>query len=125
MEISLYTKIIKLLENNNKPFDDILYITSVREERWDENSPSGGEFNIPIEAFIEVSKTIDPLYIEPEINIVGRDFYITSDTMDGYFDFISIPQKKNKTINLTKELLQYPDEKPGVLLGMESPDQDD
>ena len=125
METLLY-ELIEVMARNNKEFKDIKYITCFRPEAWDEDSPEEAEFNIEMKEFIEIAKTIDSTYSTLNMRFVGEDFFITSDPDEcGYFDYIEIPQKKPYTFNLAKELLLYPNEKAGVLMGIEDPAQDE
>lgn len=112
------------MARNGKEFKDIKYITSYREEAWEEDGFDAGEFNIEMKEFIEIAKTIDSTYSSLNVRFVGEDFFVTSDSDDGYFSYIEIPQKKSETFNLAKELLLYPNEKAGVLMGIEDNDND-
>lgn len=121
----MYDELLTVLEENNKSINDILYITAHRSDRWDIDTLPADKFNIPIDIFCEVSKTVNPLYIKSDINIVGNDFYMTTNTMSGYFEYVEIPQEEERDIDSAKIALQFPEEKLGVLLGMETHDQDE
>jgi hypothetical protein len=55
--------------------------------------------------FITYSKKIEAIDGSLAILVVGKDFWVTSDTDDGYFKFMTAPKRPKRIINIAEQLL--------------------
>ena len=96
--MTLYEETKKILEYNNKNFDDVVAIC-------------GNKFQISKEDFIEYSKTrYDKGYGAPEVAtdllVIGEDFWLERNEYDGseWWEFKSFPQYENLPFQKIKAL---------------------
>jgi len=121
--VNLYDGLVEKLKEEGKTIKDVRYITSFTEyedndDEWSEDYVEE-RFNIPLNDFIRHAKDIDVYDTSSDILIVGDNWWIATDADEGYFEYIEVPKKATKTINLAKELLAQEDEiDPLVLLGI-------
>jgi hypothetical protein len=99
MKNSLYDSFIESLESNNKTLSDVLFISSHQEDDED------NVFEISIEDFCRYAKKMKATYASLNINVVGKDFWLTTDTESGFFEFKTMPQRPSSVINVAKQLL--------------------
>ena len=113
---TIYNELVDFLKQENKTFDDIIFIESYNYV-YDENESCLYKFEIAKKDFINIAKEEDIHNISDDLKIVGKDWWISTDTNDGFFDFYEIPKKPKQVMNLAKELL-LSDRKASYILGI-------
>jgi len=99
--------LFKFLKSHGKTFDDIEFIVSEKNYRYE----------ITKEDFLEHANDVDEIDICVGLEFVGKDFYVHTNGDFGYFEFVGLPEKPKHVINLAKELL-IGEISPAVALGI-------
>lgn len=134
MDDNFYKALILFMKKNGKKIKDIEFIQSYDYEGdWDDDyqydfkvAPGIIFFEIPIVDFIREAKKIDCIDSSDTLKIVGKDWWIVTDTDgNGYFEFYQMPERPKKIKNLAKELLLHPDSKAEYILNIKFDEDED
>ena len=110
-----YEDLVEFLGEHKRTIKDIEFIQSYSYD--DEGNIY--EFEIEKKDFIKVIKEIESIDGSETLKIVGKDWWIATDTDEGFFEMYELPIRPMKKINLAKELLIEPERKPSFILGIE------
>ena len=81
------------LKKKRKTWDDVEFIIAIGDS--DDEDIWKKQFEITKEDFVELATSIDVSDMG-FMKFVGKDFYVTSETENGYFEFITIPQRPER-----------------------------
>jgi len=107
------------LKKHKKTWDDIEYIVVVKEVET-RNGTKLDRSGVTKEDFEALAKDIEEFDMTSYLSFVGKDFYVTTDTEAGYFEFIGLPARPTKVINAAKMLLvnQKDENDIAVIMGL-------
>lgn len=108
LEGNIYDNTIAYLKHKGKTWDDVKFIMTKVFKDCDDDSD-----NCKLDQFVEITKedfktiAMDAEMVDLSlfIKIVGKDWFMSSDTDDGFFEMVEIPKRPSEVYNLPKELL--------------------